>query len=133
MAASSNQPETVKAECSLDNPKVHSFFLILFTKSYILFLLHYIQSHFMTFEQSFMIIWWCVPKRNIKSCQMLCRNCFHLEQKTTCSGVIMPFWWMGVVKIRSGVDIIFGAFVCLINNCSRAWLIPICRIEGVCF
>ena len=57
MAASSSQPETMKAECSLDNPKVHSFFLILFTKSYILFLLHYIQCHFMAFEENFMIIW----------------------------------------------------------------------------
>ena len=27
MAASSSQPETMKAECSLDNPKVYSFFL----------------------------------------------------------------------------------------------------------
>ena len=43
--------------CSLDNPKVHSFFLILFTKSYILFLLHYIQCHFMAFKENFMIIW----------------------------------------------------------------------------
>ena len=81
MDASSSQPETMKAECSLDNPKVHSFFLILFTKSYILFLLHYIQCHFMAFEENFMIIWWCVPKRNIKSCQMLCTNCFHLENR----------------------------------------------------
>ena len=30
MAASSSQPETMKAECSLDNPKVYSFFFILF-------------------------------------------------------------------------------------------------------
>ena len=31
MAASSSQPETMKAESSVDNPKVHSFFLIVFT------------------------------------------------------------------------------------------------------
>ena len=56
MAASSSQPETVKSECSLDNPKVHSFFLILFTISYILFPLHYIQCYFMALEENFMIM-----------------------------------------------------------------------------
>ena len=43
--------------CSLDNPKVHSFFLNLFPEGYILFLLHYIQCHFMAFKDNFMIIW----------------------------------------------------------------------------
>ena len=81
MAASSSQPETMKAECSLNNPKVYSFFLILFIISCILFLLHYIQCHFMAFKENFMIIWCCVPKRNIKSCQMLCRNWFHQENR----------------------------------------------------
>ena len=57
MAASSSQPETMKAECSLDNPKVYSFFLILFIISCILFLLHYIQCHFMAFEEDFTITW----------------------------------------------------------------------------
>ena len=57
MATSSSQPETMKAECSLDNPKVHSFFWILFTNSYILFLLHHVQCHFKAFEENFMIIW----------------------------------------------------------------------------
>ena len=57
MAASSSPPETVKAECSLDNPKVHSFFLILFIISCMLFLLHYIQCHFMAFEENFTITW----------------------------------------------------------------------------
>ena len=52
MAASSGQPETMKAECSLDNPKVHSFFLILFTISP----LHYIQCYFMALEENFMIM-----------------------------------------------------------------------------
>ena len=133
MAASSSQPETMKAECSLDNPKVHSFFLILFTISCILFPLHYIQCHFMPFEENFTIIWWCVPKRNRKSCEMLCKNCFHQENgKTTCNGVIVSFWCMGAVKIKKRVEITFRAlnFVCLINNkrreyCWHAWLIPI--------
>ena len=43
MAASSSLPETVKAACSLDNPKVNSFFL-----------LHYIQC---AIEENLMIIW----------------------------------------------------------------------------
>ena len=81
MAASSSQPETMKAECSLDNPKVYSFFLILFKISCILFLLHYIQCHFMAFGENFTIIWWCVPKRNIKSRQMLCKNCFYQKNR----------------------------------------------------
>ena len=56
MAASSSQPETMKAECSLDNPKVYSFFLILFIISCILFLLHYIQCHFMAFEEDLRLL-----------------------------------------------------------------------------
>ena len=44
MAASSTQPETMKAECSLDNPKVHSFFLILFTKKAIFYSYYTIYS-----------------------------------------------------------------------------------------
>ena len=43
MAASSSQPETMKAECSLENPKV---------QSYILFQLHLIQC---ATEENFMI------------------------------------------------------------------------------
>ena len=105
MAASSSQPETMKAECSLDNPKVYSFFLILFIISCMLFLLHYIQCHFMAFEENFTITWWCVPKRNIKSCQMLCKNCFHQENRKLHAMVwSCPFgawvWWKSGIEWR---------------------------------
>ena len=139
MAASSSQPETMKAECSLDNPKVHSFFLILFTKSYILFLLHYIQCHFMAFEENFMIIWWCVPKRNIKSRQMLCKNCLCQENRKL-HGMVWLCPFSAWVRSTSGMEwtLYLGyLFVWLMIKFENIILL-ICLInsyviEGVCF
>ena len=43
------------------------------------------------------------------------KNCFHQENRKLrwCDHVLLC---MGAVKIWNGVDITFGAFVCLINN-----------------
>ena len=70
------------------------------------------------------------PKINIKICQVLCKNCFHRENRKLHGMAWWSFWCMGVVKIRNGVDITFEAFVCLINNkiwqfCWYARSIPI--------
>ena len=110
--------------------QVHSFFLILFTKSYtcILFLTLYYTCTEWHWRDLFDYLVMC-PKVN--NCQMLCKNCFHQDnQKLHAVGVIMSFWCMGVVKIKNGVDITFGAFVYLIHNkiwefSWYAWLITI--------
>ena len=74
MAASSSQPETMKAECSLDNPKVHSFFWILIP----------ITPCTVSFQglwrelYDYLVVF---PKASIWSCQMLCKNCFHQENR----------------------------------------------------
>ena len=53
MAASSSQPETMKAECSLDNPKVHSFYKKLY---YIINIPITLYIKF-AIEENFMINW----------------------------------------------------------------------------
>ena len=76
------------------------------------------------------------PKINIKICQVLCKNCFHRENRKLHAMAWWSFWCMGVVKIRNGVDVTVEAFACLMNNkiwefCWYAWLIPIWLKEFV--
>ena len=121
MAASSSQSETMKAQCSVDNPKVHSFFLnsLCFIPIVLYTVCHWRELY------DYLVM---CPKLNIKSCQMLCENCFHQEnRKLHAMASVMSLWcirerWKSIME---WILHLAHLFVCL-EGYWYAWLIPIC-------